>query len=114
MSNMAPGADGSAHAGHELNVGTARGVSGEIPPSCSRSDGRTIVDGKAKMPSLAVSATPTKVAVEPGVETMSIGSAPIGRKFAPGIFGFSSMTGSICVVMSTTAISPREVWVTIA
>ena len=43
----------------------------------------------------------------PGVETMPVGSAPIGRKFAPGSRGFSSSTEAVFEVVSTTATSPR-------
>ena len=58
------------------------------------------------MPSKLGSATVTKLAMPPGVATMSVGSAPTGRKLAPGTEGSWSMTGWSSVVRSTTATSP--------
>jgi hypothetical protein len=114
MRSIAPGADGSAHAGQLLSCGTGRCGSGATPPSSSRLDGRTSVEGSANTPGRPTSATSTNVAVDPGVDTMSTGSPPTGRKFAPGMPGFASSTAEFVAARSTTATSPREVCVTMA
>ncbi len=49
-----------------------------------------------------------------GEETMPVGKAPMWMKPDPGSRGFSSRTEPARALVSTTATSPRVVWVTSA
>ncbi len=100
-----PGADGSAHAGHAVRR--------KRPPVCHVA-GVPAMDevGIAKSPSRRGAATPTKVAVPPGVDAMAVGCAPTCRKLKPGVVGSASST--LLAETSTTATSPRVVCVTSA
>ncbi len=62
------------------------------------------------MPGRKGSPLPTNVALPPGVDAMSVGIMPTGRKLYPGVVGSASSTTP--AVTSTTATSPRVVCVT--